>query len=170
MAKRIEIYDKNPKLKPIQATRTLRHASGPGKRSVIRLGIPYRRVGNWWACAYHISGIGMKLPLAMYGTDPFQALIGALEIIRVRLDISGVEFEGYTTERGDTGFPHYINSVLGIRFNRRLERMVETEIRKATLIVNRRAKRGQKWRPYLPLKQPTAPVRSKRKKTRAKRR
>lgn len=52
----------------------------------VRLGEPRKRRGAW-ECPFHISRIGKGVQVA-YGEDSFQALIMALEGIRVMLDKS----------------------------------------------------------------------------------
>jgi hypothetical protein len=96
-----------------------------------------------WACDYHVTGVGMRRPRQAFGVDAFQALILAIESIRRTLDRTDIEFQWVTQVPGDTGFPRYLDSGYGLKLRRRLERLVDKEIRRYGAALARKVKRAR---------------------------
>jgi hypothetical protein len=116
-----------------------------GTKVVVTLGKP-RRHGRDWACAIHISGIGMTGPRDCFGSDAFQALISALQAIRVALDKTDIVVSWVSDAPHDHGFPRWIASDYDIVFTRRLERLTEREKRAYDLALKRRLLQRMKAR------------------------
>jgi hypothetical protein len=60
----------------------------------------------------------------------FQALIVALEGIRANLEGSGKSFTWIGGEKGEHGFPRFVPSFYGIDFSKRVDELIESEIRR----------------------------------------
>jgi hypothetical protein len=106
--------------------RKLQRQGGQRSRAMtVTLGKPRRRRDNDWECPFRITGQGVKYG---YGVDAIQALSTALEGIRVMLEQSGEKFSWLSGEMGYTGFDRPIPSSLGVKFNMRLNRVIDREV------------------------------------------
>jgi hypothetical protein len=127
-----------------------------GSGNVVRVSLGAPRPGTDgadWACPFRIHGAGISRVEFGYGVDSMQSLTTALEGIRVLLDESGLSL-GWKMGagrgeiwHGETGFPRSIPIVLGPALKRRLERLFDSEIRRETQRLERRAKRKSKPTP-----------------------
>ena len=125
-----------------------------GKVVRVSLGAPRPRTEDAdWECPFRIHGAGISRVEFGYGIDSMQALTTALDGIRVLLDESGLAL-GWKMGagrgeiwHGETGFPRSIPIVLGPALKRRLERLFDSEIRRETQRLERRAKRKSKPTP-----------------------
>jgi hypothetical protein len=71
----------------------------------------------------------MKEPCFSGGVDGFQALIMALVGIRAMLDRSGIELTWCGGEKGESGFPYVVPMGWGAAFSRKIERVIDEEVR-----------------------------------------
>ena len=125
-----------------------------GKVVRVSLGAPRPRTEDAdWECPFRIHGAGISRVEFGYGIDSMQALTTALDGIRVRLDESGLAL-GWKVGAGrqdiwhdETGFARSVPIVLGPALKRRLERLFDSEIRRETQRLERRAKRKSKPTP-----------------------
>ena len=123
---------------------------------VVRVSVGTPRPGTngaEWECPFRIHGAGISRVEFGYGIDSMQALTTALDGIRVLLDESGLAL-GWKVGAGrhdiwhdETGFARSVPIVLGPALKRRLERLFDSEIRRETQRLERRAKRKSKPTP-----------------------
>ena len=113
-----------------------------GKRIYIdvQLGEPRKRRGSW-ECPFHISRIGKGLQLA-YGEDPFQALILALEGIRVTLDKNAPGCLWLDDPGLGNGFPRFVPQGFGVDLRQRLETVIDREVVKFAKAAERSSRRN----------------------------
>jgi hypothetical protein len=115
MAQRFEI---------IGVRRLSRNASN--KYVTVSLGKPQKMKGGDWKCPFQITGIrGIRYG---YGIDAIQAITTALEGIRVILGQSREGLSWAGGEAGDPGFDRILSTSFGLKFTRRLNRIVDREI------------------------------------------
>lgn len=120
-----------------------------GTRAVVRVTLgtptPHGSAGDW-ACPFRIRGGGLSIVDAGYGVDSLQALTTALDGIRVRLDESGLALgwkvgpEREAVFDGETGLARTIPIALGPVFRRRLERLLDRELRAEMQRLERRSR------------------------------
>jgi hypothetical protein len=97
--------------------------------AVVRIGRPRKTKGDW-ACPFYISHIGLHEPIFVYGIDSCQAMIIALEGIRVTLEKVGAACSWIFGEKGETGFPRFVPTGFGIVFSQKIERLIDDEVAK----------------------------------------
>lgn len=121
------------------AERRLVVRGAPQKRVVVSLGAPRRRRGETdWECPFRIRGAGITSFEYGYGVDSVQALTTALEGIRAVLDKSGQSLSWENVLHDQTGFQRFIPITFGTSFSRRLERLVDREVRRQLQSMRRR--------------------------------
>jgi hypothetical protein len=64
-----------------------------------------------------------------FGEDSFQALIMALEGIRMVLENQDLDWS-WIIEEGDHGFPRFVPQGFGLGFNRKIDDLIDKEISK----------------------------------------
>jgi hypothetical protein len=132
---------------PVLAERRLVDQSS-GKNVRVSLGAPRPGTdGTAWECPFRIHGAGLVRVEFGYGEDSMQAVMTALESIRALLDESGLAL-GWKLGAGrdaiwsgETGFTRSIPIALGPAFRRRLERLVDGQIRQEVDRLERRSTR-----------------------------
>jgi hypothetical protein len=99
-----------------------------GHKVQVTMEMPERVSDIEWRCGVRITPDG-TLKFGR-GSDSFQALANALELIRIALDQleSPTRWEGGETY-GDTGFTQLVPLYPGFAFRKKLEAMIESEIR-----------------------------------------
>ena len=108
------------------------------KPVVITLGKPRLPKGERdWVGPVRISGAGVRVLECGYGVDSMQAVATALQGIRYFLDKSGKSFEWLGMPMDDGGFMQFI-PMLRPRLIRRLEKLVEAEVKRDTARLRRR--------------------------------
>ena len=120
-----------PRFGAVIAERRLVVRGAAKRRVVVSLGTPRRRRGQTdWECPFRIRGAGLTSLEYGYGVDSVQALTTALEGIRAVLDRSGqsLSWEGVLPD--DTGFQRFIPISFGTSFSRRLERLLDREMKR----------------------------------------
>jgi hypothetical protein len=142
-----------PRIGPVLAERLLGDRNS-GK--VVRVSIGAPRPGTDrapWECPFRIHGAGVSRVESGYGEDSMQALMTALEGIRVLLDESRLALgwklgaDRQDIWSGETGFTRSIPIALGPLVRRRLERLVDREIQHEVERLERRSKRKAKPTP-----------------------
>ena len=103
-------------------------AEGKGKRkfATAKIGRP-EESGRDWACRVSISNIGMKKPKLVYGVDPMQAVILALEYLRVTLGSSGAGWRWIHGDKDELGIARRVPDAFGRKFAARLESIIDAE-------------------------------------------
>jgi len=96
-----------------------------------------------WECPFRISGGGIRVLEYGYGVDAIQAVVNALQGIRTFLDKSGKSFDWHGTRMDDGGFQRLIPWYGDSRFTRRLEKLVDSELRREVASLRRRQERRQ---------------------------
>ena len=112
------------------ARRTLTEDGVTGREIVISIGLPrpYRPSKNGdWECPFLIEGIGEPKVETACGVDSLQALILAIEGVRVRLEQSGRNFFWLDPNIG-VDIPPYVPTVWGKRLVERVSLAIEREI------------------------------------------
>jgi hypothetical protein len=135
-----------PTFGPVIAERRLvAHDSG----AVVRVTIGAPRSGPNgvdWTCPFRIRGGGLAIVEFGYGVDSMQALATALEGVRYRLDASGLALDWRVgpgrdgVYDGETGFTRSIPIAFGPASRRRLERLVDRELRAEVERLKRRSR------------------------------
>lgn len=124
------------------ARRTLVWTDGRKGKVIVRIGIPVETGEYEWACPCVISGIGLHGWRRMFGVDSLQALLMAVEVVRVRLAPHRDKltwFEG--GEPGDTGITKFAPYGCGVALTKRIERLIEQETLRYGNAVRRRVER-----------------------------
>jgi len=104
-------------------------ACGKRKRQLtVRIGAPKKAEDVDWVCPYQIAGLRDSRVEAAYGVDALQALMMALEKIRVRLERAGGNCTWVGGEEGDAGFPRLVPSYFGAAFATRINRQIDREL------------------------------------------
>lgn len=112
----------------VVATRRLWLEESEERTAVVKIGKPRKMKGGDWECPFQISGLGMRKIEYGHGVDAMQALVQAIEGIRVRLEQAGMPLTWEGGESGSTGFTRFVPSFYGHQFSKRLERLIEKEI------------------------------------------
>jgi len=106
-----------------------------------------------WECPYQIVGLGKSRFRVAYGLDGIQALLMAIEALRVTIEESGKRVTWNGGEDGDNGLPRVVPTFFGLSFAQRISRLIDQEVerfsrgqarkRETGEGVRRRARRGQ---------------------------
>jgi hypothetical protein len=96
------------------------------RRVTVSIGAPRRHPKGDWECPYRIEGLGESKVSASGGVDSLQALILAIEGIRVTLERTGDRFV-WLDEAFGAGIPSYIPTHYGPRFESRISQVLERE-------------------------------------------
>jgi hypothetical protein len=107
------------------ATRSLRHERC---KVTIALGKPKKAGQRDWVCPFQIEGIGDSTLHAAYGVDAFQALLQAIEGIRLAIVQSGERFTWAGGEEGDPGLPRFVPTYFGLRFTESINGLIDKEV------------------------------------------
>ncbi len=113
------------------AVRRYTVAGEPGREVVLTIGKPRLdpRSGGDWMCSVLIEGIPKERRLRAHGVDAVQALQDAMACARHELDASGLAVVARQRARGYG--PSAIHpGVLGIEFERKLERYMNREVKR----------------------------------------
>lgn len=101
-----------------------------------------------WACRFQISGLPTDVDERAYGVDGMQALMMALEGIRVHLERSGATLIWLDGEPGVLGMTPSIPFSYGLKVQKHLTKLVDEEI---VRLVEADAKaKGRPWPPGKP--------------------
>jgi hypothetical protein len=117
--------------------RFVSEARGKRRFATAKIGRP-RKHGRDWACRVVISNIWMTEPLLVYGVDPMQAVVLALECVRVTLLHSRKGWRWVHGEKGETGIPMFVPIGFGRKFASRLEALIDAETEKLAVAAERR--------------------------------
>ena len=116
-------------LGPVIARRTLTEQSDTRRKIIASIGLPRRdRLSNRdWECPFLIEGIDNSEVQLAFGVDALQALIQAIEGVRVALEKTGHNFFWLDQEQG-VGIPFYVPMFQGKRFEERIRLAIEREM------------------------------------------
>jgi hypothetical protein len=129
----------------IVAQRVLTDAADPKKEIVVTLGIPRRASPEEWQCPARVEGLKPKPILGvMSGIDALQALLLAVEFLRLQLSESGRRLAWVTDSVLCTagGIPRQVPANYGEKFDKRMAILIEREKEKASRF---RAKILRNW-------------------------
>jgi hypothetical protein len=104
------------------------------KQLTVRLGAPKRAEQVDWVCPYQIVGLGSSRVDAAYGVDALQALMMALEGIRVRIEKAGA-CTWVGGENGDAGFPRLVPTYFGAAFATHINQQIDRELERFGKVV-----------------------------------
>jgi hypothetical protein len=112
----------------------------------VRIGIPvFLGLPKDWECPFALVEAGHEPELDVaYGIDAFQALINALEGVRIALVKTGRPLTWLDFERGFTGFTRLIHFTFGLESVREIEALVEETYERHGY----EAAAGKRGRPY----------------------
>jgi len=116
------------KLGVVIAVRQLHGEGRQPKVVTVKLGMPRRSKERDWECPFSITGLGIRGIQYGRGVDAIQALCMALEGVRVLLERSGARFSWSAGQAGDAGFDRFVPNLFGLRFSKRLNRMIDREV------------------------------------------
>lgn len=112
------------------ATRILEEA-GTGHRVVVSLDAPIEASDGVWECRYSIVGLEGTQSKTGLGSDSFQAIMIALELIRVTLRDNGKSLSWLGLEPGLTGFSR-VHFAFGKAVVDRIENLIDQEFEQAS--------------------------------------
>jgi hypothetical protein len=94
-----------------------------------KIGLPRRARTGEWVCSCWISGLGDRTAEIVRGVDSVQAIVLAFEAIRQKLKtLKGrVSWPG---SKDPMDFPQYVPIYYGPELTRRLERLIDREVRR----------------------------------------
>jgi hypothetical protein len=111
------------------ARRTLAEEGVTGRKVVVSIGLPrpdrFSKHGDW-ECPFLIEGVGESKVETTYGVDSLQALILAIEGVRVRLEQTGRNFFWFDPNIG-VDIPLSVPTVWGKRLVERVSLAIERE-------------------------------------------
>lgn len=111
------------------ARRTLAEEGVTGRKVVVSIGLPrpdrFSKHGDW-ECPFLIEGVGESKVETTYGVDSLQALILAIEGVRVRLEQTGRNLFWLDPNLG-TDIPLNVPTVWGKRLVERVSLAIERE-------------------------------------------
>lgn len=112
------------------AVRRLAVVGEPGREVVVTLGKPRPdpKPGGDWMCSYLVEGLPDARKRAAHGVDAMQALLMALEAVRVALRAAGLQLAWEGGEPGDAGIPRMVPLFYGLGFAREIERHIDAQI------------------------------------------
>ena len=110
------------------AERVLVRAGRRKGQLTVRLGAPKKAQDVDWVCPYQIVGLRDSKVGTAYGVDALQALMMALEKIRVRLEKAGSGYTWLGGEEGDAGFPRLVPIYFGAAFATRINQQIDREL------------------------------------------
>lgn len=114
-------------------------------RVMVRLGCPEPDPecphGRDWRCPFEVVGLGDDSIQYSHGVDSFSALQNALRIIRLVLVRSKIPLRWELTKTNDIGIPMAAPTAYGPRFQRKLERHMEAEVKKRGREARRKAQK-----------------------------
>lgn len=113
------------------ATRRYGVEGDPGREIILVIGQPIQpgSANGDWACPVLISGLEMEVFKCAEGIDGIQAIQQAMMLARSELEGCGLPITWLDQEPGDIGIPLPIESSFGLWFQRKLEKIVESEVR-----------------------------------------
>ena len=113
------------------ATRRIRLTRGRKASTLtVKIGRPRRVRTGEWACPYWISGLGDRITHKVRGIDAVQALVLALEAVRLELKKFGGRIS-WPGERGGGEFPQYVPTEWGPETTDRIEKFIRRELLRA---------------------------------------
>ncbi len=110
----------------IVATRIFR--SSAGNEVIATVYDPVTTPPDEWICEIRISGLAHEVVDRVRGVDSLQALMEALQCIRLHLNGAGEGLTWYGNEAGVFGIPRPIPDYYGVEIERHLEKLVSDEV------------------------------------------
>jgi hypothetical protein len=121
---------RSPKLGPVIARRILEEEGFPKRKIVVSIGMPRKdplsKHGDW-ECPFLLQGVGDSTVQRSGGVDSMQALIVAIQGIRVGLEQSGRKFFYIDPKMGSFQIPMFVPTSLGKEFEDRVGLAIERE-------------------------------------------
>jgi Domain of unknown function (DUF6968) len=114
------------KIDPVIARRELKSRIDEGRVAVVTIGRPRKAKTGEWICPFRIEGLGKPQLAAAHGEDSLQALLMAIEGIRVNLDSSGRGLFWLDADFGP-GIPRYVPWHFGPSFEERILAAIQRE-------------------------------------------
>ncbi len=100
----------------------------PQKVITLTLGKPRIVKDDEWVCFYRIKGLGKATLKYVYSFDMLQALLLAIEGMRVDLESQDGQFLWAGGEAGDIGIPRFVPTYYGKEFSDRLNQVIDKEL------------------------------------------
>ncbi|MGC2528716.1 MAG: hypothetical protein WA639_13275 [Candidatus Acidiferrum sp.] len=123
---RVNTNQRKIKLGPVIARRVLTEYTGDMIRKVaVSIGAPRPWPKSDWVCPFVIEGREKPQVERAFGVDALQALLLAVEGIRVRLDQTGSRFEWL--DPSGPWIPRLVPTGLGKRFEQRVSQFIDRE-------------------------------------------
>ncbi len=77
-----------------------------------------------------MTGLGRVIKGHAFGVDPLQALLLAVQGLRLKLEALGIDFRWMDGDVGDTGIPRVIPISFGLNFSKHAEIVLDKETTK----------------------------------------
>lgn len=116
---------------------------GRGKSITLMLGKPKKEINGDWKCSFLITGLGTPKVQFGYGVDSMQALLMAIEGMRVTLERSG-ERIAWAGVDDSSGLPRPLPTYFGSAFAKKVGRMIDNEIEKFALKAQKKSSTQKK--------------------------
>lgn len=81
-----------------------------------------------WCAEFAVRGQKTIIRGRAFGVDQLQALLLAVQGLRLKLEALGAELRWIGGEHGDTGIPRLIPIAFGLEFSKRAERVLDKEV------------------------------------------
>jgi len=94
----------------------------------IEIGKPEKRKEDEFACPFQVNGLGDSRLQYAYGMDAIQALVMALDGIRVTLEKNGESVTWLGGDEGEHGIPRFVPQFFGAGFSKHIELIIDKEI------------------------------------------
>jgi hypothetical protein len=130
----------------VVAAAVLHDEHSPRKKILISIGKPRSVEEGHWICPYQIRGLRPGRPREAHGFDAVQALIHAVESVRLALARSRRRLTCVGHEPGDTGFPRFVPTVFGPKSADRMGRLIDRELERAGRLEEKRYLRRRSTR------------------------
>lgn len=115
---------------PVVATRVFRRGRGRPLVATVHLPLEISKSPPKWVAAFKVDGTPGGHEDIVAGVDALQALMSAIQGLRIFLEASGEKFSWFSWEVGDTGIPRSLPVSYGLKFSRALEALVQAETTK----------------------------------------
>lgn len=104
-------------------------ASTTGDALQMQLGCPEALAADEWRCAFRLVKDGFGTTKFAYGVDGLQALVQAIAGLRSEVEAHDPPLSWLGGDPGDVGLPRFVPVYLGFEFSRKIEAMIEEEVR-----------------------------------------
>src|SRR6266446_8328926 len=111
----------------VVASRVLTQQNGHTPKATVSIGCPRRLLRTSWECRFLIEGMGAPIVGRAGGVDTLQALLQAVEGVRVSLEQTGKPFVWLDPQDG-LGFPFLVPLSHGKSLEDRVRKLIDLDL------------------------------------------